>query len=99
MSTTAKPRRVPRPGPNAQDDLDREEPPRRDADFRQGAQDSHDSHAHDGNGELPKGVPLWSFGDHPPKLEDTLFGNRYLCRKAMALLVGPSGQGKSSMIL
>ena len=39
------------------------------------------------------------YGDHPPKLEDTLFGNRYLCRKGMGLLVGPSGQGKSSLIL
>ena len=60
---------------------------------------SHKTHGGNGNGQLPDGVPLWLFGDHPPKPEDLIFGNRYLCRKGMALLVGPSGQGKSSLAL
>jgi AAA domain len=51
------------------------------------------------NGELPEGAVLLDYANSPPKPEDTLLGNRWLCRKGMGMLVGPSGRGKSSFTL
>jgi len=51
------------------------------------------------NGELPEGAVLLDYADFPPRPEDTLLGNRWLCRKGMGMLVGPSGRGKSSFTL
>jgi hypothetical protein len=46
--------------------------------------------------ELPEAVSLVALGERQPDPNDTLLGNRFLCRKAGLLLVGPSGIGKSS---
>jgi len=46
---------------------------------------------------FPSGVSLWDYVGKPIDPEDTLFGNRFLCRKGMAMFVGPSGVGKSSI--
>jgi hypothetical protein len=44
----------------------------------------------------PEGRSILDFADTPPREEDTLLGDRWLCRKGAALFVGPSGIGKSS---
>lgn len=44
----------------------------------------------------PQGRSILDFAETPPVLEDTLLGDRWLCRKGAALFVGPSGIGKSS---
>ena len=49
--------------------------------------------------EVPEGVRLLEYLNRPPKSEDTLFGNRWLCRKGTSMLIGPSGIGKSTLIL
>ena len=65
--------------------------------------EERERHAHNAqpgaSGELPEGAVLLDYGDSPPKPEDTLLGNRWLCRKGMGMLVGPSGRGKSSFTL
>ena len=49
---------------------------------------------HGSNGSAS--VPLFDFRSRAAKPEDTLLGNRYLCRGGGMLFVGPSGMGKSS---
>jgi len=44
----------------------------------------------------PQGRSILDFAETPPVTEDTLLGDRWLCRKGAALFVGPSGIGKSS---
>jgi hypothetical protein len=46
--------------------------------------------------EVPQAVPLLDYLDHKPDPQDTLLGNRFLCREGGMLFVGPSGIGKSS---
>ena len=41
-------------------------------------------------------IPLLSLRDKTPDANDTLLGNRFLCREGGMLFVGPSGVGKSS---
>ncbi len=41
-------------------------------------------------------IPLLSLHDKTPDANDTLLGNRFLCREGSMLFVGPSGVGKSS---
>jgi hypothetical protein len=45
---------------------------------------------------LPDAVSLIALGERHPDPNDTLLGDRFLCRKGGLLLVGPSGIGKSS---
>ena len=44
----------------------------------------------------PKVVSISEILSCPPKQEDTLLGDRWLCRRGAAVLIGPSGIGKSS---
>jgi len=44
----------------------------------------------------PVGKSILDFAENPPNPEDTLLGERWLCRRGAALFVGPSGIGKSS---
>lgn len=44
----------------------------------------------------PSAVPLLDYLDRKPDPQDTLLGNRFLCREGGMLFVGPSGIGKSS---
>jgi hypothetical protein len=46
--------------------------------------------------EPPAAVPLLALEDHAPDPQATLLAQRYLCRAAGMLFVGPSGIGKSS---
>lgn len=41
-------------------------------------------------------IPLLALRDKTPDANDTLLGNRFLCREGSMLFVGPSGIGKSS---
>ena len=45
---------------------------------------------------LPEAVSFIDYVTRPPNPEDTLLGERFLCRKGGMLFVGPSGIGKSS---
>ena len=49
-----------------------------------------------GASKLPSGKSILDFAVNPPDENDTLLGERWLCRKGAALFVGPSGIGKSS---
>lgn len=44
----------------------------------------------------PVAVPLLSLRDKAPDPENTILGNRFLCREGSMLFIGPSGIGKSS---
>jgi hypothetical protein len=44
----------------------------------------------------PEAIPLLSIRHEEPNPEDTLLGDRFLCREGGMLFVGPSGIGKSS---
>lgn len=44
----------------------------------------------------PEAIPLLSIRHDTPNPEDTLLGDRFLCREGGMLFVGPSGIGKSS---
>ena len=44
----------------------------------------------------PIAVSFFKVIENPPPVEDTLLGDRWLCRGGAALMIGPSGIGKSS---